>query len=871
MGNNVIIEKLMKRFFSKIFKLANWKRIILLFLTIFFSVGAITWGGLGYVAKNSNVSVEFGGGVEALVQVKSQEGKNADDSVVNNVQKSIFDRLTGGTGLNGTSVSIEGEGKILVSKNGISSDAEKADFINEIIRKPELSITDIYGNPLFYDGVFVANGSRSRNEVSWAPPLKPNSASSRPGQNGKNEVLIDLKNTQAEAEWSKATSYISRQQKPVILMWLNLKELIKMAEEKYPVEWERAGKNPYNFIHVNEKSEAYKVNVDGEEKEFKPVLKEKIFNAKDYLISDAGVQQALSGPSFVISGNFTAAEASQLALNISYGSAEYSLSLLSSNFIPAKLGNEAFEAAIIAGIIAFSIIALFLIVNYGLLGALSTISLALYVFLTLLFFTIIRGEYSPATIAALVIGIGMSVDANVITFERLKKEIYEGNSMLKSYAKSSNQSLGTILNSNITTFLVAIILFYFGTKGIKGFSITLILSIIFTLFASLVFTKLLTNLLVRTGWFNNKKLYLLGIQPKYIKKIQAGYVPILERPNYIKHSRLMNFIPLLIIITGIGVFAYFAISAKSFSSGFVKGIDFSGGTQIIIESSDLQFQGINAAKAQEIMNLLIANGVESSGDQIKMLPVNSEGTLFNISVSTTQDLTAKILDIEQVIKTNFGSSVNFNSYSISTQEAENLVKNAILAVSISLGLVVLYTLFVLKWTFSIAAIIALIHDIVIVIALFIIFRLEFSVIFIAAALSIIGYSINNTIVTFDRIKEVMIRRYSHVEIFDKAKLKEIANVSIKDIIKRSLLTSFTTIVTVIILISFRKSTDLYFNLALLFGLIFGTFSSLILAPQIWVYLELFRNKMKNIRIKKNFWNTQSVKEQTFKGINDFRA
>ncbi|MGY6171762.1 protein translocase subunit SecDF [Candidatus Mycoplasma pogonae] len=863
----------MKNLFVKFFKLSNWKRIIILILTISFSIAGIAWGSTSYVSQNINRSVEYGGGVEALIQVKSLDGQKASDETVRNVEKAISDRLTGGTGLNGTNVSIEGDSKILISKNNVSNEEGKNAFIDEIIKKPELSITDINGNPLFYNGVFVENGSLDRTDVSWSPPLKQNSAQARPSASGgnANEVLVSLKDKEAEVEWTKATSYIS-QKRPnnVILMWVNLRELLKIAQEQYPNEWKNANYNIYNFMFVNEKATKYKQMVGGEEKEFEPVLKEGVFKAQDYLISQASVREPLSGSSFVIGGNFSADEAKQLALNIDYGSAEYKLELLSSNFVSATLGSQALNSALIAGIISFSIIALFLIVNYGLLGALSTISLALYVFLTLLFFTVLRGEYSPSSIAPLIIGIGMSVDANVLMFERFKKEIYEGSNVLKANTKANSLSVSTILNSNITTFLVAIVLFYFGTKSIKGFSITLILSIIFTLVASLLFTRMITTLLIKTGFFNNK-LYLLGIQKKYVEKIQQGYIPIIERPNYVKHIKWFNLVPLTIIGIGIIIFIIFAALAGNVGAGFARGIDFSGGTNILIESSNNSFKPLDLATAEEIKTFLINNGIDNGANQITFLPINAEKTLFNVSVVTTQDLTDKITALESNLKNGVSSYLTTNSYAISTEEAQNLVKNAILAISISFILVILYTLIVLKWTFSIAAIVALLHDVIIVIALFVIFRFEFSTIFVAAALTIVGYSINNTIIIFDRIKEITIKKYSHHEVLSKQEIKEIMNSAIKDIMKRSLFTSLTTLITVFMLLIFRESTNLYFNIALLFGIVFGTLSSLFIAPQVWYHLEVLRNKMKAKRMNDNFWNKSKIKEQTFTGINDYNV
>lgn len=837
------------------------------------SVSAIYWGSSEYVSKNVNRSIEYGGGVESLIQVQTPEGNKADEKLVEDVQKSIFDRLSQGTGLNGVDASIEGDGKISISKSGISTDEEKRNFEKEIISKPSLSITDVFGKPLFYDGIFEENGSLTRTDVSWSPPLKPGGASALPAPDGSgNQVLVNLKDNEAQIQWSKATEYISKNPYiKTIIIWLNLKDLIKLAETKFPEQWEKANKNPYFFVHVNESPFGSTETINGEQKQIPALLKTADFNAADYMISAASVNQALNGSNFVIQGNFTSNEAAKLASNINYGSALYELKLLSSNFVPASIGEIAFTAAIWAGIVAFSLIAIFLLVNYGLLGALSTISLSLYIFLTLLMFTLLRGEYSPAKIAALVVGIGMSVDSNVLMFERFKREVYSGNNVIKSYNKSAKLSLSSILNSNITTLIVGVILFYFGTKSIKGFSITLILSVIFILVVSLLFTRYSAQILIKTGFFNDhKRLHWLGIVRKYKTKIdKEGYIPVLERPNYIKYNKIYNAIPFAIILLAIIMFTIFAIIGGNFSDGFNKSIEFSGGTSLTITGSDSN-NYISLEKAKSIVDTLVENGVLNDKNQIQTLALDESNSNFSVRVLTNQDLTDNLTKIENALANKFGRTLTSNTFAVSSQEAENLVKNAFLAISISLLAVGLYTLIVMKWTFAIAAIVALIQDVLITTALFVIFRLQFSPIFIAAALSIIGYSINNTIVMFDRIKEVIIKSNHDPDAFlSKDKIKTIANFAIKDIIKRSLLTTFTTIITVLVLIGFKDSTDILFNLALLFGLIFGTFSSLFLSTQIWVLLETYRNKQKQKRIESNYWNKQKIREQNFNGINDY--
>ncbi|UWD34348.1 protein translocase subunit SecDF [Mesomycoplasma molare] len=866
----------MKSFFKKIFSPKNWKRWFIAFFTFSSVISIITLGSNFYVSKNINKSIEYGGGAEVLVQVTTDENEVSSE-IIKRADQSIFNRLTGGSGLNGTQVSIEGDARIRISKSGISTNEEIQAFTNEVISKQHVIITDINNKPLFFNEKFVSDLTLDFNDLdSWKEndyiaPFAPGGAKDEIDSNNRNLVSIKLKNKEAQLEWTKATEYISK--KPagqnLILVWLNLKDLINFAKSNYDIEWTHSNYNPYNFVYVNEDPNPKTVmDQNNQATIIQPVLKESQFNAKNYLISSAQVNEPLSGESFVIQGNFTSSAAKQLALNINYGTDNYSLKLLSSSFVPKDLGENAFNSAIIAGLVSVFIISIFMIVNYGLLGVISTISLSLYIFLTLLLFTTVRGEYSPSTIAALIIGIGMSVDANIISFELIKKEVYLGANVLKANSKSNKFSFSTILDSNVTTLLVAVILFFFGTKDIKGFAITLIFSVIFTLFVMLFFTKWITTLLIKTGVFENNKL-LLGVRKKYISLYSRGYTPKIERPNYLLYNKFIHYIPIVIFVIGIIVFTTFSIINKDISKGMDLSLEFSGGTNILIETNNNDFDLLNLEKSKNIQLFLENKGIINNSGQITIQKIDQEKDIYNLVVRTNQNITELLSTINTELSNNF-SNINIITYSISSEEAESLVSNAIVSVLIALLIVILYIIFRMKWTFAISAIISLLHNVIIVFLIFVIFRLEISPIFIAAILSIIGYSVNDTIVVFDRIKEIY-KELAHKEVNDYERLKYIVNKTIKETIKRSIYTSLTTILTILILIIFRDSTDLYFNIALAVGVLFGTYSSLFIATNIWLLIETKRNKFKAQRIKKNYWNTEKIKEQTFAGINDFEV
>ncbi|WP_036456755.1 protein translocase subunit SecDF [Mycoplasmopsis lipofaciens] len=854
-------------FFKKMFSLTNWKRWVIAAITIISTIIAIVFGSLFYISKNVNKSVEYGGGVEFLVEIKKENGEKIDDKFANTVASALDNRLTGGIAFNGTNVAVEGEGKIRITRNGDLNDTERKQFEKIISSKPSLVLTDPNMMPLFVNGKFVEGAKIDYDNIDkYIPPLKPDGATFGFGnqQNGSNNyaVTIELANSDAEIEWTKATSYVVNHSK-TILMWLNLDDLVNNIAKKEHKAWIESGENPFNFVHVNNKTY--------DEKLKKPnILKEHEFNAKNYLISLASVNRPLNGSKFNITGNFTDTEAKKLAANINFGSSKYDLVVLSSNYISSTRTGDSFRSALLAGLVVFSLISIFMIVNYGLLGALSTISIALYIFLTLLMFTVLRGEYSPITIAALIIGIGISVDANIITFERLKNEIYNGEKLKKSIKNSNKMTLSSIVDANLTTLIVSFILFYFGTRVVRGFSISLVFSVIFTLVVMLFFTRVVSAIIVGTGFFDNR-LWLLGLHKNKINnlKMNSKYRTF----DYVKHAKWFIMGSLLFIFISIIVFTIFASINKEFWAGFNRSMEFQGGINVTISGNKDLGVILDKSTAENIKNYIISNhanlGINNPESVTNVVSIDSAGTSFNVVIKTTQDLNSNI----QLIKNNllsFNSNLSIISYGISSTEARNLVNNALTAIGVSFVGIILYTLIRLKWTFSLAAIIGLLHDVAMTIGFIVIARLELSPIIVAAALSIIAFSINDTIVVFDRIRETITNDY-HNMILDKNKIKSIANSAVVETIKRSIFTSLTTITTVLVLLSFGNATDLSFNIVMIFGLAIGAYSSIFICTWLWTKFELIRQKGIKKRTENHFWDLPGVSEQTFQGINDFIA
>ncbi|WP_036463954.1 protein translocase subunit SecDF [Mycoplasmopsis sturni] len=845
------------------FKLNNWKRILITVLTLTSAMVAITFGSKYYVSQNVNKSVDYGGGIETVIQV-TQNGKNADKQTTENVNNSLFERLTGGTGLNGVSISTEGDGKIRITKSGELTDYQKEDFLKEIVNKPTLTITDANLHPIFYNGIFVTDKTLDDGEPqNWIPPFLEGSATSS-NQNGQNVVELTLKNEDARFQWTKATEYISSQSNKTILMWLDIKDLINLAKTRFPNDWKESGENLWNFVHVNNKP----YDKDGKANNFK---KEEIDTQGKYLISVANVQAPISTSKVIISGNFTNNSAKDLANRINFGLSNYDLTIISSYYLDSKLQSSAFLYTAIAGLLVFVVIAVFMIINYGLLGIISAFSIALYIFLTLLIFTSLNGEYSPSTIAALIIGIGISVDANIITFERLKSEVYLGDSLDKSFRNANRQSLSSILDANVTTIIIAFILFFMGTKDVKGFSITLVLSIFFTLIVMLVFTRFLSTLVVGTGWFDNR-LWMLGIHKKYIKN-PTKFSLAIRNFDYLKNARWFALISLFILIASIIVFGVFAEKSGNFWDGINRSIEFSGGVDLSIVSKGGNYGDLSLEQANQIKQALSEQastlGINNIDNIINIQKVSQTTENYLINIRTSQNLSIDQISQIKAIAEKIKEDITLNEYQVLTSEATKLVINALIAVGVSFIGIVIYTLVRMNWTFSIAAILGLLHDFIVVVAFVVLTRLQVSSIMVAAMLSIIGLSINDTIVTFDRIREKM-NTFDPKHVLSKQEIKAILNSSIADTLKRSIYTSLSTIVAIAILLCFGSATNFGFNITMLFGISIGVYSSVFICAWIWSKLEWIRQRGIQKRIDNKFWDISHPDEQTFPGINDFR-
>lgn len=555
-------------------------------------------------------------------------------------------------------------------------------------------------------------------------------------------------------------------------------------------------------------------------------------------LSAASVSQAFASD-VIIQGNFKLEEVETLVNLINSGSLQTKLTEISSKTVDAEFGLNALNKTLLAGAIGILLIIIVMICLYHVCGIISSVSILLYMLITLATFWLVGGVLTLPGIAALVIGIGMAVDSSVISYARIRDELYEGRSLSNAFKNGIKTSFGTILDSNLTTLIVAIILFMFGQSSVKGFATMLIISIFVTMLVMVLINKHLLKMFVDTKYFDNKQNLFIRINTKdipNIKKNEKRKKYYYEKIDFAKQiSKVI--ITLLVVIT-VGVVSLVLNKLN-------LGIDFMGGSSISINT-------------KEDINIdLVKEDLESLGYTFYDYEETQDG-LVVVTISET-------LDEQQVINSSTYFQEKYNATTdigvVSNIVKQELIKNAIVSLLLACLGIILYVSIRFRFSYAISGLIALFHDVFVIIAVFSLTKLEVSTIFIAAILSIVGYSINDTIVCFDRIREVMKKKFNN-EIKNKEELKEVINISLRESLNRTIVTTVTTLLPVICLIIFGSHEIMNFNIALLIGLVAGTLSSLLLSTSIWYLIE--KNNIGKVR--KNDFDDED-EEMKIKGIN----
>lgn len=555
-----------------------------------------------------------------------------------------------------------------------------------------------------------------------------------------------------------------------------------------------------------------------------------------YVYSYPTVQNEISGGRSSISGQFTIAEAKDLANILKSGKLPAPAEIVEEAIVGPALGKEAISSGLTSFIFALLIVLFYMIFYYNRAGVVSNVALLANIFFIFGTIVSIGTVLTLPGIAGIILTIGMSVDANVLIYERIREELTNGKGIRLAISDGYDSAYSSIIDANVTTLLTGIILYTFGTGPIKGFAATLVIGIITSLFAAIFITRLIIS------WRLNK-----GKKMTFSSKLTKGAFKNINI-NFIGLRKRFYILSLIVIILGLGTI---------FTKGLQLGIDFNGGRNFIVRFDDsLDLKNLKPNLNEDIRKALSSVFIDSTG--LKYPPqVKTFGDDNQVKISTSYMIKSKDHKAATVIvenKLNEGlSAISLEdksiSYQIMSKErvgatiADDFASSAIKSIIFSLLVIFMYILLRFrKWQFSLGAVAAVFHDVIIVLSIFSVFygilpfSLEIDQAFIAAILTIIGYSLNDTVVVFDRVREYM-------SLNKKKKIKEYMNSSLNSTLSRTINTSLTTFFVLLIIFIFGGEVIRGFMFALMVGVIVGTYSSLFIAAPIM--LDTMREKEDN--------------------------
>ncbi len=523
-------------------------------------------------------------------------------------------------------------------------------------------------------------------------------------------------------------------------------------------------------------------------------------------ISAPTVQSEITNGNAAITNMESYEAAEQLASTIRIGSLKVELEEVQSKVVGAQLGTNAIRTSLLAGIIGFVLVVIYMIVMYRLPGFASGIALATYVGLTMGLLNAFEITLTLPGIAGIILGIGMAVDANVIIFARIREEIGAGKSVKGSIKIGFQKALSAILDGNITTLIAAVILSLKGSGTVKGFAHTLALSIVVSMFTALVITRIVLN-----------ALYALGLQDAKLYGIQKERKTV----DFLSKKNLCFVISAVLILGG---FAAMGIQGAKGSGILNYSLEFQGGTSTTIPmTEDLTIQEID-----DTIKPVVSEAIGSNEIQAQKV----DGSNDVIVKTKTLDLSTREA-LCQALSEEFGIDENeIAMENISAAISSEMRSDAVTAVLLAALFMLLYIWFRFKdIRFATSAVAALLHDVLVVLAFYAVARLSVGSNFIACMLTIVGYSINATIVIFDRIRENLATAGR------KSDLKEIVNRSITQTLSRSINTSVTTFLTVAVLYVLGVASIREFALPLMVGIICGAYSSVCITGALWYVMK----------------------------------
>ena len=533
-----------------------------------------------------------------------------------------------------------------------------------------------------------------------------------------------------------------------------------------------------------------------------------------YIIYDGAVASAPTVQSAITDGNAVINkissydEAESLASTIKIGALPLELKQIQYNIVGAKLGQKAVSTSLIAGAIGFGLVCILMIILYRFPGFIASLALTGYVVLMLLILSIRHITLTLPGIAGIILSIGMAVDANVIIFTRIREEISAGSGVRAAVKAGFSKALSAILDGNITTLIATVVLMILGSGSIKGFAVTLMLGIVLSMFTALFVTKMLLNSFLELG-VQNPKMYGKAKEPKI--------------HGYVKNFKICGVASLIVIIAGL---AFLGVNHSRIGKSLNYSLEFTGGTSTTATFAEDDVYTLERAESEVAPVIAETAGIDAGTIQIQTVEGNNQ-VIFKTS-ELTEEQSAKIDDL---LKSQF-KATEVDNQSISSTISGEMKKDAIVAIAVSSVLMLLYIAFRFSDVkFGVSAVLALVHDVLVVFAAYSIGTLSVGNTFIACMLTIVGYSINATIIIFDRIRENMRTQDS------KESLEELVNKSIGQTFTRTIYTSLTTFIMVFVLFVMGVTSLKEFTFTLMLGIVCGAYSSVCITGPLWYTMK----------------------------------
>jgi len=530
------------------------------------------------------------------------------------------------------------------------------------------------------------------------------------------------------------------------------------------------------------------------------------------VISAPVIQSHIPGGSGIITGNFSVEESTQLAVLLRAGALPAGLEFLEERTVGPELGADSIEAGKLACIVAFVLVLAYMVASYGRFGIFANIALIINVGLIFGLLSLIGATLTLPGIAGIVLTIGMAVDANVLVFERIREEMRTAKGPARAIELGYEKAMSAIVDANITTFITAVILYAMGSGPVRGFAITLGLGIITSVFTALFVTRLIVII-----WFERKR-------PKSV--LQGRMLRLVPRDtslDFFSRWRIWLGISGVMILVAIGSFAF---------QGLNFGIDFKGGTTIRTQSAEpvdvAQYRGaIDGLGLGDVNITEVFDPTFGPDENVAMIRIQAQDDTESVSPEV-------ITAVESALQAEV-PDIKFTSVeSVGPKVSGELIQAAVIAVALAIAAVLFYIWLRFEWQFAVGAVVALVHDVALTVGVFSELQIQFDLAIIAALLTIVGYSLNDTVVVFDRVRENL-RKYK------KKPLREVLNISINETLSRTVMTSVTTLLALLALYTLGGDVIRGFVFAMIWGVIVGTYSSIFVASTILMWLGVKRD------------------------------